>query len=129
MLEKEFFISFGIQPKTYIGCSYDDDYMDRCHCYAIEGCNNCSYKTEKQSLNPYPKITDNIILKLIDELSEYGVLSIKQEWKTTVVMYETNDNNYYCSSNKYLKNCILQICIDANEETGLRVKEIFNIGE
>lgn len=56
-LEKNFFDTFGIEPKSYLVCTSCWDCID------AQPCEQCHYG--KLIENEYPKITDRILLELI----------------------------------------------------------------
>lgn len=56
-IEKQFFDTFGIEPKTYLLCTSGWDCID------AQPCEKCGYS--KVIEDEYPPITDNILLELI----------------------------------------------------------------
>lgn len=86
-LEKQFFDTFGIEPKETITCIIEEDWLNDYHLktwYPIsewmknnapcEGEKECSNKCNcYQVKNKYPQITDSILLKLVLIMNPYGV--------------------------------------------------------
>ena len=61
-IEKQFFETFGIKPRSYLLCTSCWDCID------AQPCEQCHYG--KLIEDEYPKITDRILLELICILSE-----------------------------------------------------------
>ena len=78
-IEKQFFETFGIKPRSYLLCTSCWDCID------AQPCEQCHYG--KLIEDEYPKITDHILLKLIciltchylDEREPYEITSINME--------------------------------------------------
>lgn len=78
-IEKQFFETFGIKPRSYLLCTSCWDCID------AQPCEQCHYG--KLIEDEYPKITDRILLKLIciltchylDEREPYEITSINME--------------------------------------------------
>lgn len=78
-IEKQFFETFGIKPRSYLLCTSCWDCID------AQPCEQCHYG--KLIEDEYPKITDRILLELIciltcyylDEREPYEIISINIE--------------------------------------------------
>lgn len=78
-IEKQFFETFGIKPRSYLLCTSCWDCID------AQPCEQCHYG--KLIEDEYPKITDRILLELIciltchylDEREPYEITSINIE--------------------------------------------------
>ena len=78
-IEKQFFETFGIKPRSYLLCTSCWDCID------AQPCEQCHYG--KLIGDEYPKITDRILLELIciltcyylDEREPYEITSINME--------------------------------------------------
>ena len=78
-IEKQFFETFGIKPRSYLLCTSCWDCID------AQPCEQCHYG--KLIEDEYPKITDRILLELIciltchylDEREPYEITSINME--------------------------------------------------
>ena len=70
-IEKQFFETFGIKPRSYLLCTSCWDCID------AQPCEQCHYG--KLIEDEYPKITDRILLELICILTKfYGELVLEQ---------------------------------------------------
>ena len=78
-IEKQFFETFGIKPRSYLLCTSCWDCID------AQPCEQCHYG--KLIEDEYPQITDSVLLKLIciltchylDEREPYEITSINIE--------------------------------------------------
>lgn len=74
MIDKQFFDTFGIKPKSYLVCTSCWDCID------AQPCEQCHYG--KLIEDEYPKITDHILLELICILSNISYFLITDEDST-----------------------------------------------
>ena len=105
-IEKQFFETFGIKPRSYLLCTSCWDCID------AQPCEQCHYG--KLIEDEYPKITDRILLELIciltchylDEREPYEITSINMEQLKQQVLSDI-------------------ICIAGCEATKCQVQKIF----
>ena len=105
-IEKQFFETFGIKPRSYLLCTSCWDCID------AQPCEQCHYG--KLIEDEYPQITDSILLKLICILTCY-YLDEREPYEITSINMEQ------------LKHQVLNdiICIADCEATKCQVQKIF----
>ena len=105
-IEKQFFETFGIKPRSYLLCTSCWDCID------AQPCEQCHYG--KLIEDEYPKITDRILLELICILTRH-CLDEREPYEITSINMEQ------------LKQQILSdiICIAGCEATKCQVQKIF----
>ena len=99
-IERQFFDTFGIEPK----CETRDEYH-KYECYGMVDCDECASAI-------YPQITDRILLELICILSKY-----KKDKGSLLEIYDISLNE--------LKEEILEMVIFRNKDLNYQVQSLF----
>lgn len=114
-IEKQFFETFGIEPRTCIAS------CDKCEHYSYDYCLSgyCTLDTDYNDCGIaeklYPQITDRILLELICILSKY-----KKDKGSLLEIYEISLNE--------LKEEILEKVIFRNKDLNYQVHSLFKEG-
>ena len=133
-LEKQFFSTFGIEPKYEDACTVEDKYWNNeelaneygtfdqymnCKCGNQENCTtecSCAYQKEI-----YPQITDRILLELIclcPDMDDVFFIDVERLKETLLNSY-INIYNYYIN---------VDLLSDCGKELKHRVRTLFEEG-
>ena len=126
-LEKQFFDTFGIEPKYEDACTVEDKYWNNeelankygtfdqymnCKCGNQENCTtecSCAYQKEI-----YPQITDRILLELIKILSKEFILKMfnnfDDDWALMLNTKDKDEQKWFVSCNGF-KNALLSLVL------------------
>ena len=127
-LEKQFFDTFGIEPRYEDACTVEDKYWNNeelankygtfdqymnCKCGDQENCTtecSCAYQKEI-----YPQITDSILLELIKILSKEFIFKMfnnfDDDWALILNTMDKDEQKWFVSCNGF-KNALLSLLMN-----------------
>lgn len=129
-LEKQFFDTFGIEPRYEDACTVEDKYWNNeelankygtfdqymnCKCGDQENCTtecSCAYQKEI-----YPQITDHILLELIKILSKEFIFKMfnnfDDDWALMLNTRDKDEQKWFVSCNGFkdaLLSLLMNVC-------------------